>query len=45
MNAEDEVAGLTRMRRLLSRWKLIEQEHRPASGPDALPYAFLTYER
>jgi dihydrofolate reductase len=29
----------------LSRWKLIEQEHHPASGPDALPYAFLTYER
>jgi dihydrofolate reductase len=29
----------------LSTWKLIEQEHHPASSPDALPYAFLTYER
>jgi dihydrofolate reductase len=29
----------------LSGWKLIEQEHHPASGPDSLPYAFLTYER
>jgi dihydrofolate reductase len=29
----------------LSTWKLIEQEHHPASTPDALPYAFLTYER
>jgi dihydrofolate reductase len=29
----------------LSGWRLIEQEHHPASGPDALPYAFLTYER
>jgi dihydrofolate reductase len=29
----------------LSGWRLIEQEHHPASGPEALPYAFLTYER
>jgi len=29
----------------LSTWKLLEQEHHPASTPDALPYAFLTYER
>ncbi|HEX8699871.1 MAG TPA: dihydrofolate reductase [Myxococcaceae bacterium] len=29
----------------LSGWKLIEEEHPPASGPDALPYSFLTYER
>ncbi|HVG58887.1 MAG TPA: dihydrofolate reductase [Hyalangium sp.] len=29
----------------LSRWKLIEQEHHPASTPEALPHAFLTYER
>ena len=29
----------------LSGWKLLEQEHHPASGPDALPYSFLTYER
>ncbi|HLL02417.1 MAG TPA: dihydrofolate reductase [Myxococcaceae bacterium] len=29
----------------LSGWKLIEQEHHPASGPEALPYSFLTYER
>jgi dihydrofolate reductase len=29
----------------LSRWKLLEQEHHPASSPEALPYAFLTYER
>jgi dihydrofolate reductase len=29
----------------LSSWKLIEQERHPASTPDALPYAFLTYER
>jgi dihydrofolate reductase len=29
----------------LSTWKLIEQEYHPASTPDALPYAFLTYER
>jgi len=28
----------------LSTWKLIEQEHHPASTPEALPYAFLTYE-
>ena len=29
----------------LSGWKLLEQEHHPASGPDALSYSFLTYER
>jgi dihydrofolate reductase len=29
----------------LSGWKLIEQEHHPAPGPEALPYSFLTYER
>jgi dihydrofolate reductase len=29
----------------LSTWKPIEQEHHPASTPEALPYAFLTYER
>lgn len=29
----------------LSGWKLVEQEHHPASGPEALPYSFLTYER
>jgi dihydrofolate reductase len=29
----------------LSTWKRIEQEHHPASTPEALPYAFLTYER
>jgi dihydrofolate reductase len=29
----------------LSTWKLIEQEHHPAATPEALPYAFLTYER
>lgn len=29
----------------LSTWKLLEQEHHPASTPEALPYAFLTYER
>lgn len=29
----------------LSTWKLLEQELHPASAPDALPYAFLTYER
>jgi dihydrofolate reductase len=29
----------------LSMWKLIDQEHHPASTPEALPYAFLTYER
>jgi dihydrofolate reductase len=29
----------------LSGWRLLEQEHHPASGPEALPYAFLTYER
>lgn len=29
----------------LSGWKLLEQEHHPASAPDALPYSFLTYER
>jgi hypothetical protein len=45
MNAEDDVADLSRMRRLLSRWKLIEQEHHSASSPDTPPYSFLTYER
>ncbi len=29
----------------LSGWALVEQEHHPASGPEALPYSFLTYER
>lgn len=29
----------------LSAWRLLEQEQHPASTPDALPYAFLTYER
>ena len=29
----------------LSTWKLIEQAHHPATTPEALPYAFLTYER
>ena len=29
----------------LSTWRLIEQEHHPASTSDALPFAFLTYER
>jgi dihydrofolate reductase len=29
----------------LSGWKLIEGEHHPASGPEDLPYSFLTYER
>ncbi|MDY7231972.1 dihydrofolate reductase [Hyalangium rubrum] len=29
----------------LSQWTLLEQEHHPASGPEALPYAFLTYQR
>lgn len=29
----------------LTGWRLIEQEHHPASSPEALPYAFLTYER
>ncbi|MBN1205741.1 MAG: dihydrofolate reductase [Myxococcaceae bacterium] len=29
----------------LSSWKLIEEEHHPASGPEALPFSFLTYER
>ena len=29
----------------LSGWRLLEQEHHPASTPEALPYAFLTYER
>ncbi len=29
----------------LSGWKLIEEEHHPAAGEAALPFAFLTYER
>lgn len=29
----------------LSTWRLLEQEHHPASTPDALPFTFLTYER
>ncbi len=29
----------------LSGWRLIEEEHHPASTPEALPFAFLTYER
>ncbi|HYH96509.1 dihydrofolate reductase [Hyalangium sp.] len=29
----------------LSTWRLLEQEHHPASTPEALPHSFLTYER
>ncbi|ADO74366.1 dihydrofolate reductase [Stigmatella aurantiaca] len=29
----------------LSAWRLIEQEHHPATGESGLPHAFLTYER
>lgn len=43
---EREVPGDTRFPELdLSSWRLIEEEHHPATTPDALPYAFLTYER
>jgi dihydrofolate reductase len=41
-----EVAGDTRFPELdLASWRLIEEEHHPATPPDALPYSFLTYER
>jgi dihydrofolate reductase len=43
---EREIAGDTFFPEVdLSSWKLIEQVDHPASTPDALPYAFLTYER
>ena len=43
---EREVPGDTRFPEVdLSAWKLIEEEHHPAAPPEALPYAFLTYER
>ncbi len=43
---EREIAGDTLFPEVdLSSWKLIEQVDHPASTPDALPYAFLTYER
>ncbi|MDC0709935.1 dihydrofolate reductase [Stigmatella sp. ncwal1] len=29
----------------LSAWRIIEQEHHPATGASGLPHAFLTYER
>jgi dihydrofolate reductase len=42
---EREVPGDTRFPELdLSAWRLIEEDHHPATTPDALPYAFLTYE-
>jgi len=28
-----------------SEWQCLQQEHHPATGPDTLPYTFLTYER
>ncbi len=43
---EREVPGDARFPELdLSTWKLIEEEHHPAATAEALPYAFLTYER
>ncbi|WP_224364320.1 dihydrofolate reductase [Hyalangium versicolor] len=43
---ERDVPGDTRFPEVdLSTWKLIEEELHPATTPDALPYAFLTYER
>lgn len=43
---ERDVTGDTHFPEVdLSMWKLIEEEHHPAGPPDALPYAFLTYER
>ncbi|WP_224248992.1 dihydrofolate reductase [Hyalangium gracile] len=43
---ERDIPGDTRFPEVdLSTWKLLEEEHHPAATADALPYAFLTYER